>query len=152
MNTNEETKIEPEYTYHGCGFPVVISNAPMRKFRGEWMLDIDPITIDERVAFALAAQPSRLTGKKVVFVRKWSRMSLHDFAKMLTVSHVAVIKWEKTGNKPTNMDFNTEKVLRIHIFLQLGYSPKKTLKIIAGLNAKAKASKLELNGADMKAA
>lgn len=152
MKTVQETKTVAETIYRGCGFPVKITNAPMRKFRGEWMLDIDPISIDEKVALFLASQPSRLTGRQVEFVRKWSVMSVREFAKVLSVTHPAVLKWERAGNKATSMDMNTEKVLRIHTFMRLGFSPVKILEIVTSLNAKRKPQTLEIKGNELAAA
>lgn len=154
MKSAETRKTVPIYTYHGCGFPVAIANAPLRKFRDQWCLDIDSGLIDEKVAFIIAAQPTRMTGRQVEFIRKWSAMSMRDMATILAVSHVAVHKWEKAASKGAAMDLNTERVLRAHIFMRMGFSPDKTLEIITTLNAKAKskAEALQVDAAELKSA
>lgn len=156
MRVNESSKVVPTYVYHGCGFPVTILNAPMKKFRDQWFLDIDTSVIDEKVAFQIAAQSARMTGKQTEFIRKWSSMTMREMAKILSVSHVAVHKWEQAGSKATLMDINTERVFRAHIFIRLGFSPAKTLEIITTLNAKAKAmartDAMQLNAEELRSA
>lgn len=46
-------------------------------------------------------------------------MTLREFGKTVVYeSHTAVNKWEKCGNDITNMNENTEQVLRIYIIEQ----------------------------------
>ena len=42
-------------------------------------------------------------------------MTLQAFAARFGVSHVAVLKWEQRGNKPTGMTWSAEKDIRLFI-------------------------------------
>jgi DNA-binding transcriptional regulator YiaG len=138
---SSKKKVIASYIYQGCGFPVTITDAPMREIFGEWVLDIDPRRIDRHVAFLIAKQMAPLTGKQVTFVRKFAKMSLRAFGERLGVSHVAVFKWEAMGNKRAGMDLNAERVIRAFLFLGLGLSYEQAGRIIMELNVKSLAKK-----------
>lgn len=68
----------------------------------------------------IPTQETRLTGAQIRFVREFLGMSLRCFAsKVVHQSHMAVSKWEKFGNEPTNMDAATEVVLRLYVFHEI---------------------------------
>lgn len=54
------------------------------------------------------------------FVRQSFEMTLQEFGKRFDVSHVAVLKWEKSGDKLTPMAWSMEKDLRLFILTRQG--------------------------------
>jgi len=110
------TKIQKSYIDHGFGFPVQILNAPLKKIEGEWVLNLDFEKFEKEVLLALAMKPARLSGNEVKFVRQHFEMDLKAFGKRFgDVAHSAVIKWEKSGDDLTNMNWATEKDIRLAI-------------------------------------
>lgn len=115
-----ETKIQKSYIDYGLGFPVQIIHAPMRKIRGEWILDMDLKKYQRAVLQVLALKPARFTGNEVRFIRHHFEMDLKAFGKRFgDVAHSAVIKWEKTEDEFTNMGWATEKDIRLAIIEEL---------------------------------
>ena len=115
-----DKKIQKSYIDYGCGFPVSIVNAPFVKIRGEWTLDLNFEKYEKIVALALASKPTRLTGNEVKFIRYYFEMDLKSFGKRFgDVSHPAVIRWEKFKDRPTNMNWATEKDIRLAIVDEL---------------------------------
>jgi transcriptional regulator with XRE-family HTH domain len=68
---------------------------------------------------ALAHKPSRLTGNEIKFIRTHFEMTLQAFAKRFCVTHVGVMKWEKSLNRPTVMNWTTEKDIRLFVLTRL---------------------------------
>lgn len=127
-----KTKIQKTYTDHGLGFPVQILNAPMRKIRGEWVLDIDFNEYRIVVLKTLVEKSSKLTGNEVKFIRHHFEMTLKAFAKRFGGgSHVSVLKWENTGDSFTSMAWSTEKDIRMAIAAEI--APKTLQKVYEGL-------------------
>lgn len=118
-----ETKTQKTFTDHGFGFPVKLQNVPMIKVRGKWTPNIDYNALAEVVLKTLCEKPVKVTGNEVRFIRQVFEMTLQQFAKRFTVSHAAVIKWENTGDEPTNMSWPTEKDLRLFILSRLNSRP-----------------------------
>ncbi len=109
-------KIKKSHLDLGFGFPVIIINAPFKQVRGEWILDIDFNKFEETVLEALATKPSRLTGNEVKFIRNYFNMDLKSFGNRFgDVAHSAVIKWERFRDNFTNMNWATEKDIRLFI-------------------------------------
>jgi len=105
-----------EYTYDGLGFPVKLLNVEMVMIDGEWHPKINVEKVADDAIRKLAMQKERITGKQLKFIRTYFSMSLRGFAKeVVNESHTAVSKWEKFGNKVTNMDINIEKIIRLYI-------------------------------------
>ena len=98
--------------YTGLGFPIRLINAPMRKVYGKWVFDFSMGLFQEVVLHILATKPSPLTGPELRFIIDYFELSYRDFAKLLGVSHAAVVKWEKEKSK---MNPNTEVSLRLYI-------------------------------------
>ena len=73
----------------------------------------------EVVLNSLAYRPVKLTGSEIKFIRKYFQMTVRDFAKRFSVKHPAVVKWEKTKDKFTKMDWATEKDIRLFILDKL---------------------------------
>jgi transcriptional regulator with XRE-family HTH domain len=121
-------KIKNEFIDTGFGFPVRIRNVSMVKVRGAWTPKINYNHLADAVLNSLAFKPSRLTGAEIKFIRTHFKMTLQEFAKRFCVTHVAVIKWEKTKNHPTVMSWTTEKDVRLFILSKLQV---KALLIVA---------------------
>ncbi len=119
-----ERKIQKQFVDEGFGFKVRLWNVPMIKVRGAWTPEINYNELAKVVLLALCHKPARLTGAEVRFVRQQLEMTLQAFAGRFCVTHVAVIKWEKTGNKNTSMAWTTEKDLRLFILSK--FDPKAT--------------------------
>ncbi|HGC5727712.1 TPA: hypothetical protein ACIZAI_001914 [Legionella pneumophila] len=114
-----ETKIEPNVLYEGLGFPIELGNVEMVRFNDEWLPKIDVQYIANEIIKKLAIQEERLTGNQVKFIRSYFSMTLREFGRTVVhESHTAVSKWEKCGDEITNMNENTEQVLRIYIIEQ----------------------------------
>lgn len=126
-------KIQKEFVDTGLGFPVKLLNVPMVKVRGVWTPYINYNRLTKAVLVALCNKPTRLTGNEVQFIRLHFGMTLQAFAKRFVVSHVAVMKWEKSGNRPTTMSWASEKDLRLFVFLQNRAQPDALAKLYASL-------------------
>ncbi len=125
-----ETKIQQKYIYEGLGFPVELHNVIMVKVGKEWAPKIDVRKIAKDALKEIPTQQTRLTGAQIRFVRESFGMSLRVFAtKVVHQSHMAVSKWEKFDDEPTNMDAATEVVLRLYVFHEVtAKKPKQEMK------------------------
>lgn len=111
-----QTKIEPLLLYEDLGFPIELENVEMISLNGEWLPKIDVHKIADEAIKRLATQEGRLSGNQVKFIRSYFSMPLRKFGETVVhESHTAVSKWEKKGNDVTNMNENTEQVLRLFI-------------------------------------
>lgn len=108
-----EQKIKRSHIDYGFGFPVKLVNVPMAKVRGEWTPAIDYNLLAKVVLRELCEKQSRLTGSEIRFIRQHFEMSLQQFAKRFGVTHPAVMKWEAMANKPTEINWATEKDIRL---------------------------------------
>lgn len=99
--------------YLGFGFPVTLINVPMMRVRGVWTPDMDFNSVSQALLGALARKPSRLTGLEIRFIRHSLSLTLEQFARRFGVTHPAVIKWERAGNRQTAMTWATEKDIRL---------------------------------------
>lgn len=127
-------KIQKEFIDTGFGFPVKLLNVPMAKVRGVWTPYISYNRLAEAVLTALCNKPARLTGNEVQFIRLHFGMTLQEFAKRFAVSHVAVMKWEKSGRRPTVMSWALEKDLRLFVFLENEAKPDALAKLYISLD------------------
>ncbi|MBN22607.1 MAG: hypothetical protein CL678_15090 [Bdellovibrionaceae bacterium] len=146
-------KIQKSYIDYGFGFPVQILNAPLKKIHGEWALDLNFEKYEKTVLFALALKPARLTGNEVKFIRYYFEMDLKSFGKRFgDVAHSAVIKWEKFNDEPTNMNWATEKDIRLAIVDKL--KPKVLRKVYEELQETVprKSHRIKIDPSDLKAA
>lgn len=122
------------------GFPIELRDVPLRKALGEWMLDIDYNKLQEAVALTLAADPARLTGNHIKFLRKYLDMTRVKFAEFLGVTQPCVTKWEQFGNKATNMSRSTEKDIKLKVLSESKIRPKEfalSYKALSGARPKA---------------
>ena len=128
-----ETKIQKEFIDTGFGFLIKLLNVPMVKARGVWTPNVNYNALANAVLFALSGKPSRLTGNETKFIRNHFQMTLQAFAKRFSVSHVAVLKWEKMKDTPTLMNWATEKDIRLFIIDKLRANPKDFAKLYSEL-------------------
>ena len=92
----EKTERKQEtFVYEGLGFPVELINCPMKKILGEWIIDINLVSLQRFVFQGLIHKPQPLTGKELRFMRKFLEMTTTEFGEKLGVSHAAIVKWEK---------------------------------------------------------
>jgi DNA-binding transcriptional regulator YiaG len=118
-------KIQKIYHDHGLGFPVTLLNVPMVQVRGEWVPEINQNELQSLVIEALALKSGRLSGDEVRFIRLFAEMTLKQFSERFDVSHPAVLKWEKSGNNLTGMNWTTEKDIRLFALKKLEPKPQK---------------------------
>src|SRR5262245_33971679 len=110
-------KIIEKFIYEGLGFPIELSQVEMIMIQNEWRPKINVRKVADKAIKALASQNEKFTGNQIKFIRTYFSMTLRDFAKnVVNASHTSVNKWEKFANKVTNMDINTEKMLRLYIY------------------------------------
>lgn len=114
-----ERKIKKVHVDYGFGFPVKLLNVPMAKVRGIWTPAINYNLLAEVVLKELCEKEGRLTGNEVRFIRQHFEMTLQQFARRFGVTHPGVLKWEVLRNKPTAMNWATEKDIRIFSLLKL---------------------------------
>ncbi len=124
-----DRKVESQYIDYGFGFPVTLIDVPMIKVRGKWTPDIDYNALAKSLLQALSRLNGRLTGNQVRFVRHHFEMTLQQFAERLGVTHPAVMKWEKAGNRPTGMSWSAEKDIRLFITKGFTASAKDFLSL-----------------------
>ncbi len=146
-------KIQKIYVDNGFGFPVHILNAPLKKIRGKWTLNLNFNKYEKTLILALSVKPARLTGNEVKFIRHHFAMNLKTFGERFgNVAHSAVIKWERFGDKATNMNWACEKDIRLLITSKL--KPKLLIKVYNDLDkvAPSKVSKIKIDSKELKAA
>ena len=117
----------------GFGFPVKLLNVPMTKIRGEWTPAINYNLLAQVVLRELCEKEGRLTGNEVRFIRQHFEMTLQAFAKRCGVTHPGVLKWEKMKNKPTGMNWSSEKDIRLFVLLKLSSRSKEIVDLYAML-------------------
>jgi hypothetical protein len=128
-----EAKIQKEFIDTGFGFPVRLLNVPMVKVRGTWTPKLNYNALADTVLYTLSNKPSRLTGNEIKFIRTYFEMTLQQFAERFTVSHVAVLKWEKMKDSATSMNWATEKDIRLCIVDRLKAVPSEFAKLYSEL-------------------
>lgn len=126
-------RIQKKYIDFGCGFAVEFLNVPMRKVNGQWIPDINYNNLHQIILELLSHKEGRLTGNEVRFIRLYFEMSLVSFADRFNVKHPAIIKWEKKGDHPTQMNWSTEKDIRLFILSKLQRSPDRIVKLYSQL-------------------
>ncbi len=114
-----DQKIQKSFIDNGFGFPVHLHNVPMIKVRGKWTPHINYNRLTQAVLYALSEKPVRLAGNEIRFIRLHFEMTLQEFAERFAVSHAAVIKWEKSKDDPTGMNWASEKDLRLFVLSKL---------------------------------
>ena len=86
--------------YEEFGFPIKLSNVPMKKVVGEWVIDVNFDSLEKGVLRLLIHKSTPLTGPEFRFIRKWLGLTTIEFGKIFGVSHPAVLKWENGRARP----------------------------------------------------
>ena len=149
----ERKKVKKSFVDYGFGFPVLIVDAPLKSIQGEWVLDVNFEKYERAVLWALAMKPVRLSGNEIKFIRHHFEMDLKSFGERFgDVAHSAVIKWEKSGDEPSNMGWSTEKDIRLAIVDEL--KPKTLRKAYDELReiAPRKIQRIKIEKSDLKVA
>ena len=110
------------FVYEGLGFPVVLVDVPLVKKRDIWTPAIDYNKLQKEVLIALTHKPAALTGNEIHFIRAYFEMTLETFGKYFGVTHVAVLTWEKMGDKPGKINPTTELYIRLFVLEKLKMS------------------------------
>ena len=108
-----ERKTEESVVNRSLGFAVELEQAPMRRIRGEWVLDVGPQRFQQTVLWKLIVNPAPLSGDHVRFMRLNLEKTMKALASHLGVSAAAVSKWEDKQEQPTQMNKGTEVLLRL---------------------------------------
>jgi hypothetical protein len=103
--------------FNGFGFPVRLLHAPTRRVVGEVVPVVQWNAVEAAVFGALAGKPGRLTGNEVRFIRQHLGLTLEAFGRLFGKTHPAVKKWEGAGDGPTQMEWPTEKDIRLRVQL-----------------------------------
>ena len=138
-----KSKIIKEYIDMGCGFPVILEGAKLIQVLGHWALKIKYNQLEKEVLRRLINYNYRLTGNQVRFIRLYFNLNLKDFGKRLGVSHVAVLKWEKTKNAETGMAWCIEKDIRLYAQTQLSKQAKELARTYQLLEDVPKSSNMK---------
>ena len=107
------------FVYKGLGFPVALVNVTLIEKRGIWTPAVDYNKLQKEVLLALTHKSVALTGNEIHFIRSYFEMTLENFGKQFGVTHVAVLTWEKTGNKPAKINPTTELYIRLLVLDKL---------------------------------
>ena len=139
-----ERKIQKTFVDTGFGFPITLLNVPMIKIRGQWTPEIDYNALTKAALLALSEKPVRLAGSEVKFIRLHFEMTLEQFASRFSVSHAAVIKWEKCQDEATKMSWAQEKDLRLFVIYSLLGKPKKLAELYVELEKEKSSQKRKI--------
>lgn len=116
------TKKVKRFIYAGLGFPIALINISLVKKRGVWTPAVNYNKLQKAVLLALANKPFALTGNEIHFIRTYFEMTLENFGSHFGVTHVAVLTWEKMGDKPAKINPTTELCIRLFILEKLNSS------------------------------
>lgn len=133
-----QTKIQKKYIDHSLGLPIIILNAPMIKVRGIWALNVNYNKYQEAVLNLLTYKPTKLTGSEVQFIRKYFQMKVRAFAERFSITHSAIIKWEKKKDNATQMAWTTEKDIRLFVLDELKKRATELQKLYRTLKKEVK--------------
>jgi hypothetical protein len=136
-----ETKIVKRYIDNGLGFPVQLSNVTFIKVRGEWVPKLEYQKVALKVLSVLSRLHRPLTGNEVKFVRLHFAMTQESFGAIFGISGPAVHKWERKGDNPTEMQWSTEKDLRLFVQSKLSPDTKAVGKLYEELTARSDAER-----------
>lgn len=117
-----QTMSKKDFIYNGFGFPVKLINVPFVKVRGESVPKFNHEDVARVLFYSLALKKVRLTGNEIKFIRQYNNMTLQTFADEFNVTHPGVLKWEKKGDKCTDMNLSTEHAIRLFILSKLNIS------------------------------
>ena len=102
--------------WDGLGFPVSLVGFSLVDVDHELVPDVNMKEIQEQAFLKLITWAGRLTGQHVRFARHYLHETQFEFAKNINVKNASsVSQWEAKGNSLTEMDVNTELILRMHL-------------------------------------
>ncbi len=107
------------FIYAGLGFPIALVNVSLVKKRGVWTPAVNYNKLQKEVLLALTHKAVALTGNEIHFIRTYFEMTLENFGKNFGVTHVAVLTWEKMGDKPAKINPTTELCMRLFVLEKL---------------------------------
>lgn len=121
-----QTKTVERYETRAPGFPLILESVELRRFRDDWVAEVNWAEVARVVLRALPRKPAPLTGNEVHFIRQQLQMTLKAFASFCEVSsHQAVMQWESRGDEPAKMSRATEILLRARLVARM--SPRATI-------------------------
>jgi hypothetical protein len=130
-----ETKKVKHYIDNGLGFPVQLSDVTFVKVRDEWVPKLDYPRITTKVLSVLSRFHRPLTGHEVKFIRLHFGQTQASFGAIFGISGPAVHKWERRGDRSTEMQWSTEKDLRLFIQSKLSPDTKAVGQLYGELTA-----------------
>lgn len=136
-----ETKKVKHYIDHSLGFPVQLSDVTFVKVRGAWAPKLDYPRLTAKVLAVLSRLHRPLTGCEVKFVRLHFNLSQAAFGSIFGISGPAVHKWERRGDRSTEMQWSTEKDLRLFIQSKLTQDSKAVGQLYEELTARPDAER-----------
>ena len=122
---SKKVKTQKNFLYEGLGFPVILGDVAMVNVFGEWEAHINVEKVAKMAFSMLPHKPSKFTGNEIYFIRTHLKLNRREFGELFKVSHTAVSKWEKSGNKASSISAGNELMLRLHILDQLAPSGAK---------------------------
>lgn len=90
--------------YKDLGFPIRLTNVPMKKIFGEWVLDINLNKLQAEALNLIIHKPTPLQKEEIRFIRKYFEMTTTAFGEVFGVTHAAVLKWESGQLPPPTTD------------------------------------------------
>ncbi|TXD32084.1 hypothetical protein FRC96_19000 [Lujinxingia vulgaris] len=121
-----QTKTVERYETRVMGFPLIIETVKLRRFRDDWVAEVDWTEVAGVEVRALPHKPAPLTGNEIRCIRQQLDLTLKEFASLCEVSsHQAVMQWESRGDEPAKMSRATEVLLRARLVARI--SPRATI-------------------------
>ena len=136
-----ETKKVKYYIDNSLGFPVQLSDVTVVKVREEWVPKLDYPRMTAKVLSVLSRLHRPLKGCEVKFVRLHFALTQAAFGAIFRISGPAVHKWERRGDRATEMQWSTEKDLRLFIQSKLTQNTKAVGKLYEELTARSDAER-----------
>lgn len=103
-----------EHMVYWLGFPTIVEGAEYVMMSGYEVLDVCPDVIERKALHLLTFGPHRLTGAQFKFFRFYLNMTQAAMAEALhQTNHSIVSQWESKLDESTNMNQNTEILLRL---------------------------------------
>ncbi len=117
-----------EFTFTAFGFPVLLHDVVVKKTEcGEEYPDINMKELELTVAKALIKNSTPLNGAKLMFLRKFLKLSLRDLGQELGVPHSNIKLWEDSGKDKTGLATTGEKLLKYLVLIHIQVIEQKEL-------------------------
>lgn len=122
-------RILKKFIFEMFGFPVILTNVPLKMVRGEYIPDIKYNKLEKAVLLHLCHKKTPLTGNEIRCIRQHFSLTTNDFGYIFGYSHSAVLKWEKQGDRIARIAPTTEFYLRVYLldYIQKDKSDFKSL-------------------------